>query len=74
MVSSGGKFSVTGDVKLIQVCWDVSDKKAFGRELRGLKSAMAEFAIASGTIVIWDEEMVLEDEINVVPAWKWLLR
>ena len=64
----------TGDVKLIQVCWDVSDKKTFERELRGLKSAMAEFAITSGTIVTWDEELELEDEITVVPAWKWLLR
>jgi len=64
----------TGDVKLVQVCWDVSDKKTFERELRGLKSAMAEFEIASGTIVTWDEEMVIEDEINIVPAWKWLLR
>ena len=64
----------TGDVKLVQVCWDVSDKKTFERELRGLKSAMAEFEIASGTIVTWDDEMVIEDEINIVPAWKWLLR
>ena len=50
----------TGDVKLIQVCWDVSDKKTFERELRGLKSAMAEYAIASGTIVTWDEEFMIE--------------
>jgi predicted AAA+ superfamily ATPase len=64
----------TGDVKLVQACWDVSNEKTFKRELRGLKSAMAEFGIASGTIVTWDEEMVIEDEINIVPAWKWLLR
>jgi predicted AAA+ superfamily ATPase len=64
----------TGDVKLVQVCWDVSNKKTFERELRGLKIAMAEFGIASGTIVTWDDEMGLEDDINVVPAWKWLLR
>ena len=64
----------TGDVKLVQVCWDVSNKKTFERELRGLKNAMAEFGIASGTIVTWDEEMVIEDGINIVPAWKWLLR
>ena len=65
---------VTGDVKLIQVCWDVSDKKTFERELRGLRSAMAQFKVASGTIVTWDEEFMIEGEITVVPAWKWLLR
>lgn len=65
---------LSGDVKLIQVCWDISNKKTFEREMRGLKSAMTELRVASGTIVTWDDDMVLEEEkIDVVPVWKWLL-
>ena len=62
-----------GEKKLIQVCWDISDEKTFNREIRGLKSAMDEFSITSGTIVTWDDEASLENNINVVPIWKWLL-
>lgn len=64
---------LTGDVELIQVCWDMSDQKTFDRELRGLKSAMHEISISSGTIVTWDDESLLSDNIHVVPVWKWLL-
>ncbi len=58
---------------LIQVCWKMSDKKTFERELRGLASAMDEFSIPSGTIVTWDDEAVLDGGINIIPVWKWLL-
>jgi len=51
----------------------MSDKITFERELRGLKSAMAEFEVTSATIVTWDDDIVIEGEINVVPAWKWFL-
>ncbi len=63
-----------GEVKLIQVCWDMSDTATFERELRGLKSAMTELSIDSGTIVTWDEQSVINDSINVVAIWKWLLQ
>jgi predicted AAA+ superfamily ATPase len=42
-------------------------------ELRGLKSAMIELSMHSGTIVTWDDDVALDNEIKVVPAWKWLL-
>ena len=64
---------VTGEIKLVQVCWDISDEKTFNREIRGLKSAMDEFSITSGTIVTWDDEASFEPNINAVPVWKWLL-
>jgi predicted AAA+ superfamily ATPase len=57
-----------GEVKLIQVCWDMSDTVTFERELRGLKSAMTELSINSGTIVTWDEQSVIDDSINVPKA------
>jgi predicted AAA+ superfamily ATPase len=63
----------TGDVSLIQACWDMSDKKTFERELRGLKSAMKEFSISAGTMVTWDDATLLDGGIRVVPIWKWLL-
>ncbi len=68
------RHPISGEVSLIQVCWDMSDKKTFDRELRGLKNSMAELGMATGAIVAYDEEKVLDEGINVVPLWKWLLR
>ena len=64
---------VTNEVKLIQVCWQISDQETFDREYRGLQSAMEELSIPSGTIVTWDDEARLGNNINAVPIWKWLL-
>jgi len=63
----------SGEASLIQVCWDMSDKRTFDREMRGLKSAMAELSMDNGTIVTWDDEETVDDNIRVVPIWKWLL-
>ncbi len=63
----------TGNVKLVQSCWDMSDEKTFSRELKGLKIAMKAFSISSGTVVTWDDEATLDENIRVVPVWKWLL-
>lgn len=67
------RHKVTGDVQLLQVCWGMSSKNTFERELRGLRSAMIELSLHSGTIVTWDDDAALNNEIKVVPAWKWLL-
>jgi len=67
------RHPTTNDVKLIQVCWQMSDPKTFDREYRGLQSAMTELSIPSGTIVTWDDEARLDNNINAVPIWKWLL-
>jgi predicted AAA+ superfamily ATPase len=63
----------SGNVILIQACWDMAEQNTFKRELRGLLSAMKELSIDSGTIVTWDDEAELEGNIRVVPVWKWLL-
>jgi hypothetical protein len=34
---------------------------------------MKELAVSSGTIVTWDDEARMDNDINVVPIWKWLL-
>jgi uncharacterized protein len=65
--------NISGDVKLIQVCWGMSDNNTYEREIRGLKSAMDELSVPCGTIVTWDDEASPENGIEVVPVWKWLL-
>ncbi len=67
------RHKLTGDVQLIQVCWDMSHKKTVKREIRGLKEAMAEFSINKGTIITWDDEQEIDDRIKVIPAWKWMV-
>lgn len=64
---------ISGETQLIQVCWEMSDKKTFARELHGLKSAMDELSLQTGTIVTWDDETVIENKIKIIPIWKWLL-
>lgn len=67
------RHRINQDTQLIQICWEMSDKKTFERELRGLKSAMDEFSIPTGTIVTWDDETIIDKKIKVMPVWKWLL-
>lgn len=68
------RHRITGQVELIQVCWEMTDKKTFDRELKGLNNGMAELGIDRGTIVTWDDEAELSgDNITIVPIWKWLL-
>ena len=49
------------------------DEKTCHREICGLKSAMDEFSIKSGTIATSDDKASFETNINAVPVWKWLL-
>jgi predicted AAA+ superfamily ATPase len=67
------RHRISGQIQLIQVCWEMSDKKTFERELQGLKSAMGELSVPTGTIVTWDDETTIEQTINVIPIWKWLV-
>ena len=67
------RHRISGETQLIQVCWEMSDKKIFERELQGLKSTMDEFSLSAGTIVTWDDETDIEHKIKVIPIWKWLL-
>ncbi len=67
------RHRISGQSQLIQVCWEMSDKKTFERELQGLKSAMGELSFPTGTIVTWDDETTIEQTITVIPIWKWLI-
>ncbi len=67
------RHRISGETQLIQACWEMADKKTFARELRGLKSAMNELSLPAGTIVTWDDEATIDNGIEVIPIWKWLL-
>jgi predicted AAA+ superfamily ATPase len=59
--------------QLIQVCWDINNMRTLKRELKHLKSAMQEHKVPKATIVSWDDEIDLYNEITITPIWKWLL-
>ncbi|OAD22215.1 ATPase [Candidatus Thiomargarita nelsonii] len=67
------RHPIKNEIKLVQVCWDMSDEKTFQRELRGLQTIMKALSITSGTIVTYDDETSLDNNIAVIPVWKWLL-
>ncbi|MCK5717786.1 MAG: ATP-binding protein [Thiomargarita sp.] len=67
------RHKISNEIKLIQVCWDMSDEKTFKRELRGLQTVMKELFISSGIIITWDEESTIDNNILIYPIWKWLL-
>ncbi|MBU0500356.1 MAG: ATP-binding protein [Gammaproteobacteria bacterium] len=66
-----------GDTQAIQVCETLGDPATRQREVRALMAAMRECGLSSGTIVTLDElETIATDSgpIEVIPAWRWLLR
>lgn len=61
----------------IQVSEIIADSATRQRELRALQAAMAERSLPRGILVTLDEEETLkvpEGKVQVVPAWRWLLR
>ena len=62
---------ISGEFALFQVCWDMSEQTTHKRELRGLRSAMAQYGIDSGTIVTWDTAHEVDSQISAVPFWRW---
>ena len=66
-----------GEPELVQVAASVSDPATYSRELGALREASASLGIDRLTVVTLREEKVLKEggkEVEVVPAWKWLLR
>ncbi len=61
---------------LIQVSWDVKNKKTRLREERSLCHACKEFGLSDGMILTEDVENIIETDglmIRYYPLWKWLL-
>jgi predicted AAA+ superfamily ATPase len=64
-------------MQLIQVTWDMSDANTREREITGILEASRATLCDNLFIVTKDEERVITrkgKQINVVPAWKWLLQ
>ena len=59
--------------RLLQVCWDLKDTTTQNRETRALLSAMNELREKRGMIITWMDEGAIDERIDVIPAWKWLL-
>ena len=64
-------------VELIQVCWDISEKETFKREIRGLLEASKITNCDNLNIITIEEERTIQIEekmINIIPAWKWMMQ
>ena len=62
--------------EVIQVCWNLEEKKTKQREIRALVSAMKAFGLNQGIIITEDyegREKNAAGNIIYVPLWKWLL-
>lgn len=63
--------------QLIQVTWNMADENTCEREIKGILDASTATGCDNLLIVTKDEEKIITREgkqINVVSAWKWLLR
>ncbi len=61
----------------IQVCLEFAKKETREREITGLMEAMKQFKLKSGIIITQDHEEEIKinnKKINIIPAWKWLLK
>lgn len=58
--------------ELIQVCYDIKNKKTRDRETNALLKAAKELGCGNMILITWDQE---PDEKNIkhTPLWKWLL-
>ena len=63
---------VSKTTRLIQVSYEMSDRRTREREFSALNDARRETGIEDCTVVTWDEESDA-DGVRVVPAWKWCL-
>jgi len=62
--------------EIIQVVYDLKDKKTLDREVESLKACAKSLKVKKGLIITKDVEKVEEDSgliINYIPLWKWLL-
>lgn len=62
--------------EIIQVCYELSSKDVFERELRAIEKSYKFLNATSATIITMDEERNIVREnvaISVIPGWKWLL-
>jgi predicted AAA+ superfamily ATPase len=62
---------------LVQVCFDLSGGKTYKREISALIEAGMETNCTNFQVITWDQEEQVEEHgatINIIPAWKWLIK
>jgi len=72
VVSKGKKIQ-----SLIQVCYNLNDKDVKKREFRALAKSAEYLKVKDLTVITYNDEEQEEADghkINIVPAWKWLLK
>lgn len=65
------KFQIT---QLIQVCYDLSNKKTEKREIDAVTECAEELNCSNLLIITWDQEMTIQKggrSVSVVPFYKW---
>lgn len=70
-------FCIPESQQAIQVSYSIEDADTYEREVGGLCRFLNAFRDYRGTIVTWDTERQITHNgiaIEVIPAWKWLLR
>jgi uncharacterized protein len=58
---------------LIQVSYDISNQETLKRETRAICDVADFMKINNKIIVTWEQEDILENNVKVIPAWKFLL-
>ena len=58
-------------IKAIQVCYDLTNDN-LNREIEGLREAIKRYKLKKGFIITFDQKDYFGDDIEVVPAWKFL--
>ena len=64
-------------ISAIQVTVSLYNPSTRERELQGLEEAMRNYSLTDGYIITENEEEILKESIgtiNIIPAWKWLLK
>ena len=62
--------------EIIQVSYSIADAGTYGREIASIEKALKELGCSRASIITFDEEKAIRVngvQVNVVPAWKWLL-
>ncbi len=53
----------------IQACYDLNSSNQ-KREIDGIKVTMDKFSISEGIVLTYDQEKQFNDQIKVIPFWK----
>lgn len=62
--------------EIIQVSYSIADAGTYGREIASIEKALVGLKCSKASVITFDEEKTVHVgnmQVNVVPAWKWLL-